>query len=170
MADEQGQELEVEAEGGNKKMVIIIIAVVVLLGGGVAAWLLTGDDAPNPEATDSASTESAPAAKSLGALYVGMPRPFVFNVADDQRDRLVQIKVQLLVRGGANEELARKHIPLIEGALLRTFSSASVDELSTQKGKEAIRAKAVTDTQKAMKSITGNAVIEQVLFTGFVMQ
>ena len=40
------------------------------------------------------------------ALYVAMPRPFVFNVPGSGRDRLVQIKVQLLVRGSDNEELA----------------------------------------------------------------
>lgn len=168
MAEEQ--ELKVEESGGsNKMMLIIIIAAVVLIGGGLAAWLLLSGDEPLPAEVQPATAEVA-APIIGGALYVGMPRPFVFNVADDYRDRLVQIKVQLLVRGSDNEELARKHIPLIEGALLRTFSSATVDNLSSQKGKEKVRENAVKEAQKAMKSITGKPVIEQVLFTGFVMQ
>jgi flagellar FliL protein len=40
-----------------------------------------------------------------------MPRPFVFNVAGGQRDRLVQIKIQLMVRGTADETLAKQNIP-----------------------------------------------------------
>lgn len=166
------EELQVEEKGGNKKLIIIIVAVLVLVVGAVGAWLmLSGDDAAPPVEESMASIEATEtASKVMRPLYVGMPRPFVFNVADDHRDRLVQIKVQLLVRGEANEELARKHIPLIEGALLRTFSSATVDELSTQKGKESIRANAVKDAQEAMRSITGATVLEQVLFTGFVMQ
>lgn len=167
MADEQ--ELSAEGKGSKKMMIIIIIAVVVLLGGGVAAWLLlSGDDTPVEDA--SATTEVELMNSVGGALYVGMPRPFVFNVADDLRDRLVQIKVQLLVRGEQNDVLAKKHIPLIEGALLHVFSSATVDELSSQKGKELVRDRALDSARKALKSITGIPVIEQVLFTGFVMQ
>ncbi len=82
----------------------------------------------------------------------------------------MQIKVQLLVRGTANEELAKLHIPLIEGTLLSVFSSASVEELSTQEGKDRIRENSLIETQKALKEITGKVVVEKILFTGFVMQ
>ena len=104
------------------------------------------------------------------ALYVAMPRPFVFNVPGLGRDRLVQIKVQLLVRGSDNEELAKTHIPLIEGTLLQAFSTSNADDLVTEAGKIELREQAVTEVQKALKDITGSDVVERVLFTGFVMQ
>jgi len=104
------------------------------------------------------------------ALYVAMPRPFVFNVPGAGRDRLVQIKVQLLVRGSDNEELAKTHIPLIEGTLLQAFSTSNADDLVTEAGKIELREQAVTEVQKALKDITGSDVVERVLFTGFVMQ
>jgi len=174
------EELQVE-EGGKKKgkMMLIIIIAVVLLGGGAAAYFLMFAGADEPAAEQLAETDAAAAAASAPAsaagkaemgtaLYVAMPRPFVFNVPG--AGRLVQIKVQLLVRGSDNEELAKTHIPLIEGTLLQAFSTSNADDLVTEAGKIELREQAVTEVQKALKDITGSDVVERVLFTGFVMQ
>ncbi|MFM2485103.1 flagellar basal body-associated protein FliL [Celerinatantimonas yamalensis] len=170
MADEG--ELKVEESGGGKKklIIIIVIALVVLVGGGAAAYFLfiKGDNAKT--ADNPKQVQIAPAPAKEPALYVGMPRPFVFNVNGNNRDRLVQIKVQLMVRGSANEDLAKKNIPLIEGTLLNIFSAATVDTLSTPQGKEQLRILALNATRKALKDLTGKSVVEKVLFTGFVMQ
>ncbi|WP_137167756.1 flagellar basal body-associated protein FliL [Salinimonas lutimaris] len=179
MADE---ELQVEEGAKKSKLPLIIIIVVVLIAGGGAAWffLFSGGDEPvaeevageGAEAADSASAAAAAdGAANIGtALYVAMPRPFVFNVPGSGRDRLVQIKVQLMVRGSDNEETAKMHIPMIEGTLLQVFSSSNADDLVTEAGKVALREQAVTEVQKVMKDIAGTEVVEQVLFTGFVMQ
>lgn len=173
MAD---NELEME-DGGKKKgkMMIIIIAVVVLAVGGAAAWFfLGGSSEPVPEQAGGGG--QVPDATSLTgpnvgtALYVAMPRPFIFNVPGAGRDRLVQIKVQLMVRGTDNEEQAKMHIPMIEGTLLKVFSSSNADDLVTEVGKMAMRDQSLREVQKALRDITGQEVIEQVLFTGFVMQ
>ncbi len=178
------KELEI-ADGGNKKkkMIIIAAAAVVLLGGGSAAFMMMGGDPPpaaeapaeGAPAADAAAPAADGAAAAGGAdvgsaLYVGMPRPFVFNVAGANRDRLVQIKAQLLVRGTQNEETAKQHIPLIESTMLRTFSKANADELVTAAGKEAIKAAALKDVQEALNGVAGTPVVEEILFTGFVMQ
>ncbi len=177
MADE---ELQVE-DGGKKKgkMMLIIIIAVVLVGGGAAAYFLLFAGGDEPAAEQLAETDAAAAtalaagsgnAEMGTALYVAMPRPFVFNVPGSGRDRLVQIKVQLLVRGSDNEELAKTHIPLIEGTLLQAFSTSNADDLVTEAGKIELREQAVSEVQKALKDITGSDVVERVLFTGFVMQ
>ena len=181
---DKGEELEMEEGGGKSKKLIMIIVgalLMVAIGGAAAFFFMGGDDsAPEQQATlgDDSPEAAAPAeqasteqAVGVGtALYVAMPRPLVFNVPGSTRDRLVQIKVQLLVRGDAAEEEAKKHIPLIEGALLKTFSSTNADDLSTTAGKEALKVKALQDVQSTMVDITGKKIIERVLFTGFVMQ
>ena len=172
MADE---ELKME-EGGKKRklIIIIIVAVVLLAGGGAAAYFLLGSSDEMPVAeTDGASAGGANTSNtpSTGtALYVAMPRPFVFNVPGATRDRLVEIKVQLMLRGFDNEEQVKMHIPSIEGSLLRVFSTANADDLVTEAGKKAIRDSALKEVQKKMIELTGNQLIEAVLFTGFVMQ
>ena len=109
-------------------------------------------------------------AKTGTALYVAMPRPFVLNVPGAGRDRLVEIKVQLMVRGSDSEEIAKSHIPLIEGTLLQVFSSSNADDLVTEAGKISLREQSVKDVQAKMQEIAGADIVEEVLFTGFVMQ
>ena len=180
MADEK--DLEVEDNGGKKKkMMIIIIAVVVILAGGGAAFFFMGGEEPTSAEVEAAldsgdgSEPSEASAEASGAdagsaLYVPMPRPFRFNVPGSARDRFVEIRVQLLVRGGDNEEEAKKHVPLIESTLLSVFSQANADDLATSAGKASLKQKSLAEVQKIMTDISGGKIIEKVLFTGFVMQ
>lgn len=179
MADENEEQQEQQADGGAKKKklllfgglgagVIIIIAVVV--------WLFTGDGDTTATATDSSNSsnvveaDTSEAPQVGNALYVGMPRPFVFIVPGDARERTVQIKVQLMVRGEENEELTKRHIPLIEGTLHQVFSSSTAEELKTANGKEKLRELALRELQSALTKVAGKGLVEQVLFTSMVMQ
>jgi flagellar FliL protein len=185
MADDKagdGKELEIDGSGKKKKMIIIIAIVVVLAAAGGGAFMFMGGDTPVSEAEmaaeldsgDSseggATVEETPTVSTGSALYVPMPRPFRFNVPGAARDRFVEIRVQLLVRGGDNEETAKKHIPLIESTLLSVFSQANADDLATSAGKASLKQQALTEVQNTLKELTGNTTIEKVLFTGFVMQ
>jgi len=164
------------ADGGKKKKILFIaggaVLVIVLA---VAGFMLFsgGSDTGTAAGSDGGGQTAAAggAEQSKGsALYVPMPRPFVFNVPGASRDRMVQIKVQLMVRGSNNETIAMRHIPLIEGSLLQTFSSANADELVTVAGRDALKNKALSDLQQAMIEVVGSVVVDEVLFTGFVMQ
>jgi flagellar FliL protein len=182
MADDKGEgkELELDGKGKRKKMIIIIAAVVILaVGGGAAYFFLAGDDAVSQEQLDAEldgdSASEGEAAESVSAstgsaLYVPMPRPFRFNVPGAARDRFVEIRVQLLVRGADNEEAAKKHVPLIESTLLATFSQSNADDLATSAGKTSLKQKSLVEVHKIMKEVEGSNVVEKVLFTGFVMQ
>ena len=179
MADEK--ELELDNSGKKKKLIIIIAIVAVLaIGGGAAAFFMMGGDeevtqAELDAALDSGEETQVEAASDgdaeLGsALYVPMPRPFRFNVPGAARDRFVEIRVQLLVRGGDNEEAAKKHVPLVESTLLAVFSQSNADDLATSAGKTALKQKSLSEVHKVMTEVEGSKIVEKVLFTGFVMQ
>ena len=180
MADENENgvdgELELDNSGKKKKMLIIIIAVVVLLGG-VGGYFFMSNSGVDSSQVDNAKNKGGGeeneedfTAKEGTARYVSMPRPFRFNVPGASRDRLVEIRVQLLVRGGKNEELAKMHIPLIESTLLNIFSRANADDLATSAGKISLKQQALLSVQETMESVEENKTVEKVLFTGFVMQ
>jgi flagellar protein FliL len=168
MADPKAPD-QVDAPKGKSKLLIIIIAVVVLAAvGGGAAFFFMGSSPEEvkvaEQATDAPKTVEDPIA------YVSIPQPFVFNVVGDKRDRMVQIKVQLMVRGSDNENKARYHSPLIESSLLSTFASATVDQLRSPTGRIELRDKATDDIKAALTKAVGQPVVEKVLFTDFVMQ
>jgi flagellar FliL protein len=172
MADE---ELEIE-EGGKKKgkmmLIIIIVAVLLLGGGGAYFFLFMGDD---PEAEEGVEGEVAEQVEQDlpaegEAMYVAMPRAFTFNAPGVARERIVQIEVQLMVRGSVNEELAKRHIPRIEGTLLQVFSASNADDLVTDVGKVELKERATAQVRQVMTEMEKTAVVEQVLFTGFVIQ
>ncbi|ENM3887110.1 flagellar basal body-associated protein FliL [Vibrio cholerae] len=164
------EDLGTEAPKGKKKLLIIIIAAVVLLaGGGGAAFFMMGSGGDEAAADAEQKTEQV-AAPTDPVSYVNIAQPFVFNVTGDAKDRLVQIKVQLMVRGSENENLARYHSPLVESSLLATFASATVEQLRTPNGRIELRDKATDDIKAALNQAVGKSVIEKVLFTDFVMQ
>ncbi|WP_119467844.1 flagellar basal body-associated protein FliL [Vibrio cholerae] len=164
------EDLGTDAPKGKKKLLIIIIAAGVLLaGGGGAAFFMMGSGGDEAAADAEQKTEQV-AAPTDPVSYVNIAQPFVFNVTGDAKDRLVQIKVQLMVRGSENENLARYHSPLVESSLLATFASATVEQLRTPNGRIELRDKATDDIKAALNQAVGKPVIEKVLFTDFVMQ
>jgi flagellar FliL protein len=170
-----------EASKKKKKLFIIIAAVLITLIVIIFSywWFVSSGDNNVSTQTESqlndnltsSNTQVVESGVSMGsALYVPLPRPFRFNVPGAARDRFVEIRVQLMVRGSDNDENAKMHVPLIESTLLGIFSQANADDLATSAGKASLKQKALLAVQKVMTDIEGNKTIEKVLFTGFVMQ
>jgi len=77
----------VENTGSKKKLFILIaLAVTLLIGAGVAAWLLMGDETPEPEMAATSANQQVSAVVEP-AYYVVMPQPFIFTVVGDTCDR-----------------------------------------------------------------------------------
>ena len=154
-------------EAGKRKKIVIsvvILLVIAVIGGGVWFLSLASTEVKAAEVT---STQTP---LKMSAYYIVLPEPFIFNVSGKERDRVVQIKVQLMVRGEQNEALANKHVPLVESVLLQTFAAATVEQLRQPQGREQLRQQALTTVQATMNKMTNMPVVERVLFTGFVMQ
>lgn len=170
MPDEQ---ISLDGEGTppsrKKKLIIIIIAALLVLSAAVAAYVFFFASDDSEVATKTVEEVKQPE-QTFSANYVAMPRPFVFNVMEGKRDRLVQIKVQLMVRGNDNATLAKKHIPLLEGTLVSVFSAATADQLRSPEGKEALRKSALVAINEETKKREGREIVHTVLFTGFVLQ
>ena len=137
---EQELELNEPAEGGKKSNKLVIFG-----GIGLVLVLLIG-----------------------GGLWFFMgsdePAPIAVN-ADESTEAVAPVN-----NAEDDSVLTQKHIPLIEDALLTTFSAADVQKLSTQAGKDELRQLALLNVQNTLQPITGKKVVEKVLFTGFVMQ
>lgn len=154
--------------GSKKKLIIIIAAVVLLLVVVLCSYFFFFSE-PDTETGQIKEGEEA-SSEMISAIYVPMPSPFVFNVSDGTRDRLVQIKVQLMVRGDENAALARKHTPLLQGTLTRVFGALTIDQLRSPMGKTQLRIFTLQALNDATMKVENKAIIYSVLFTGFVLQ
>ena len=169
MADDNDLKIDDKSKGNKKIIIIAVILILTLAGAGAAFFFLSGDDSAP---TDSAEpvTESVDRSATETAFYVAMPRPFVFNIIGLKRERLVQIKVQLMVRGSDNQKLAKTNVPLIESTLLQVFSATTEQQLATYEGKELLRSDSLVSVNEILIKYTGKGVVEKILFSGFVMQ
>ncbi|WP_394241740.1 flagellar basal body-associated protein FliL [Vibrio astriarenae] len=156
-------------KGKSKLLIILAIVAVLLIGGGAAAFFMMGAD-DNSQSAKAGQSGAVTQTTVEPISYVNIPEPFVFNLTGDSRNRMVQIKAQLMVRGRTNEELARYHSPLIESALINTFASSTVEQLRTPNGRVELREKASEDVKASLSQAVGQTVIERVLFTDFVIQ
>jgi len=63
-----------------------------------------------------------------------------------------------------------KHAPVLRSDLILLLSDQSQETLLSREGKEALRAEALAEIQRAMKELSGDPTVESLYFTNFVMQ
>ncbi len=154
----------------SKKLLIIILAAVVVLGGGGAGAYFAFGGKGDEKKDEKAKKEEAHAVK-LPAQFVELDPPFVVNFEAGSSARFLQIAVQLMTRDPHMVEFLNHNTPIIRNDLLLLFGNKHVEEVSTQEGKEALRAAALASVRKIIASEGQKPdALENVYFTSFVMQ
>jgi flagellar protein FliL len=175
MSDAKPEAAAAPAKSSKKLLIIILAAVVVLGGGGAGAFFaFSGKDKDKDhgkegaEHTEEAKDEHAP---KLPAQFVTMDPPFVVNFGPGSSVRFLQIAVQLMTRDPHMVEFLEHNNPIIRNDLLLLFGNKQVEEVSSNEGKEALRAAALEAVRKIV-SAEGQKPegLEAVYFTSFVMQ
>ena len=153
------------ADKGKLKL-ILLVAVAVLLAIGVsvgATWyFLSG---PKSEAPAAVQTDA-----KLPAIYEPLPPAFVVNFNADGRQRYLQVSLTLQARNLNDLNALKVHMPVIRNNLVMLFSGQRFEDLATPVGQEMLRQKATASVQEVGQKELGKVVIDQVLFTNFVLQ
>jgi flagellar protein FliL len=154
----------------KKGLLFAIIGAVVLAGGGAGAWFAFGGKKDEHGEADKAKAEAEHAVK-LPAQFVSLDPPFVVNFEAGTTARFLQIAVQLMTREPEMVEFLEHNGPIIRNDLLLLFGNKTVDQVSSQEGKEALRTAALETIRKIIASEGGKPeALEAVYFTSFVMQ
>lgn len=152
----------------SKLKMIILIVVGLLLAIGVsvgATWYFMH----NAQSKPAPVAEAAPVGKQP-AIFEPMAPAFVANYTQNGRQRYMQVSITLMGRNQADLEALRVHMPLIRNNLVMLFSGQNFDTLATPVGQEMLRQKATASVQEVAQKELGKVVIEQLLFTNFVLQ
>lgn len=102
--------------------------------------------------------------------YIAIDPSLIASVADGQVMRFLQVDVQLMTRDPEAAVAIETHEPVIRNNLLMLLSSQSLEALSTLDGKEALRADALAEVRKILAAEGESAKVDDLYFTGFVIQ
>ena len=151
-------------KGKLKLIILIVVAVLLAIGLSVGAtWYFM--HSPKSEAVPQADVNV-----KLPALYEPMAPAFVVNFNANGRQRYMQVSVTLQARDPADLKALMVHIPVIRNNLVMLFSGQAFDDLATPVGQEILRQKTTASVQEVAQKELGKVVVDQVLFTNFVLQ
>ena len=104
--------------------------------------------------------------------YVTLSKGMVVNYGEPSLNRLKYIKVAVDVRvlGATEAELVEYHRPALLDTLVHVFTASEEETVKSGGGKEAIRQLALEEVQGVMKTEEGDVIIQDLLFSTFVVQ
>jgi flagellar FliL protein len=160
-----------------KRVLIWSLGMVIMTGGSAGITLyLTGSLNRSVHAQAGASPhasgadERLPAAKSGPPQYVPLEPPIIVNYEDQGMLRYVQFGVTVMTRDKSVVETIMNNMPPIRNNLIMLFGNQEFATLSSTAGKEQLRAQALEEIQTVLREEIGQAGVEAVYFTNFVMQ
>ena len=152
---------------GKLKLILMIVAGVLLaIGLSIGAtWYFMHSAQSKPEPAAEAASNVKPA-----AIYEPMTPAFIANFNQNGRQRYMQVSITLQARNQADLDALKVHMPVIRNNLVMLFSGQTFDSLATPVGQEMLRQKVTASVQEVAQKELGKVVIEQALFTNFVLQ
>ena len=166
---EEGAEEETEDGGKSKKKLIIIAAGAILLIVVAAAayfFLFAGSD---DEGMDEGGEEVEEVVLSM-AQYLPLDPSFIVNFSDRGRQRFLQADITIMTRDPSVIMELEEHMPMVRHSLTSVLSAGSLSMLQSSGGVSNTQQQVTTELQRLLSEELGGGVIEQVLFTTFVMQ
>ncbi|AXA26040.1 MULTISPECIES: flagellar basal body-associated protein FliL [Pseudomonas] len=153
-------------KGKLKLILLLVLALLLAVGLSVGAtWFIMHKSEPAPAA------DPAVASVKQAAIYEPLAPAFVVNFNQNGRQRYMQVSITLQGRNQADLDALKVHMPVIRNNLVMMFSGQGFDSLaSSAVGQEMLRQKATAVVQEVAQKEVGKPVIDQLLFTNFVLQ
>ncbi len=183
MAEEDNDEATNEGDGEakvsffakNKKLLMLVgvalVLVVISVGGTLAVLNILAPPSPEEEvaaAEDGTAEEAKPALKK--AIYYPIKPPILVSYDGRGRQRLLQAEITLLTRDNDVIAAIEMHMPMIRNALVLLMGGRTYEEVQTAEGKELLRVACLQELQRLLEKEIGKPGVEQVLFTGLIVQ
>ena len=156
-------------KGKLKLILLLVVALLLAIGLSVGAtWFFLHKSDSKPEADPAAAAAAANVKQA--AIYEAMAPAFVVNFNQNGRQRYMQVSITMQARDQAALDALKVHMPVIRNNLVMLFSGQTFESLATPVGQEMLRQKATASVQEVAQKEVGKLVIDQLLFTNFVLQ
>ena len=94
----------------------------------------------------------------------------IITLPSEGKTRYVSVDVDLMTRSKSSIKTLEAYGPLIKSNVVELLSRQSFDTIITEEGKKKILAQVLKTLQTIMSEQAGEPIIEQVLFTSFIVQ
>lgn len=176
--------------GLSKLLLLLIILVVIFLASGTALGLYfmgvfdsdgteevvaeegeaEDGDAEGDEVVEAEAEAEAPVEPVGPPIYIPLEPPLVVNFDRNGRVGFLQVNLQLMTRQPGLDQEVVNYLPVIRNNLLLMFGSKTYADIADRAGKEALRAEALAEVNRILSEGGVKGKIEELYFTGFVMQ
>lgn len=177
MAEETGVQEGEQKSGGLMKKLIFALIALVLVGVGAFAGLMFmgGDEEPQLDENGEPIVEEdgeGEGSKGDGpAFYTALAPPLVVNFKDRiGDDHVMQVSLEMMARDQATINEVREHSPLIRSALILMYSGFIYEDVATVEGKQKMLDDGLAEIQRLMQMRIGKPAVEELYFTGLVIQ
>jgi len=176
MAEEQ--EEQVQEKKSNSIVLIFIIGIIafLIIIGAVLFFVLSGDeegvetDVVSSDSTSSVENQqqqsSVRRSNSLEVGFMFELDTFIVNLLSENGRRYLKIKVNLELEDEDLAEEVTLKTPVIRDIVIRIASSKTLEEISTEKGKDKFKDQVLQEINSRMK----DGRIQNIYFTDFVIQ
>lgn len=105
-----------------------------------------------------------------GTPYFEIPKPFVVNIQGEDPITFLQVNAQLETSERTLKAKLREHLPIIRHTMILLLSEQNTKTIRSMQGKESLRKAAVKELQTVLKEQVGKPTVDNVYFTGFIIQ
>lgn len=102
--------------------------------------------------------------------YFEIPSPFVVNLAEQDSLTFLQVNAQFKVTRPEIKSQLSRHLPAIQHTVMMVLSDQSTSQIKSVAGKEKLRAKTLQEIQSLLQEQIGEPGVEEIYFTGFIIQ
>jgi len=165
---------------GVVKIILIVLVVLVLVIASIGATLFfagviggSGKAEHVEQSVDQNQGEKAARKKSSVnkiPVYYAFEPAFVVNFNDGKSIRYLQLSIEVMTYDELVVEDIKIHMPVIRNNLIMMLSNLNYEIISTVAGKRKLQDEALTEIKSILLDKTGKEGVEEVYFTGFVMQ
>ena len=104
------------------------------------------------------------------SLYFAFDKPFVVNLSGSDSLTYLQVNVQFKVKKVELKAKLHRQLPAIEHTMVMLLSDQTVNSIKSVQGKQALRETALKSLQQVCQKLIGDPAIDDVYFTGFIIQ
>jgi len=174
MAEETGvQEGEKPSGGLIKKVLFAVIALVLVGVGAFVGLTFMGGSEPETD-EDGEVVEEGEDSSNKGdgpVFYTALAPALVVNFKDRiGDDHVMQVSLEMMARDQATINEVREHSALIRSSLILLFSDAIYEDIATLEGKQKLLDDGLAEIQRLMEKRIGKPAVEELYFTGLVIQ